>query len=137
MIYVGSATKITWNLSARTNKKPIVGEAVSEHSAFLGVVQKLDPLLNMPAIDRIVENGIYIVLFSRRLPGDFHWIIGIPTDLRRGRTMFVKFHARNSRGGAWSYEYAEQDLLSTASVLSFVKIGELNSCYTSPKCIIY
>ena len=51
--------------------------------------------------------------------------------------MFVKFHARNSPGGAWSYEYAEQDLLSTASVLSFVKIGELNSCYTSPKCIIY
>lgn len=69
----------------------------------------------------LINYDIYIALFERKAR-DFHWLIAIPTDLNK--RAFVKFHARNTVSGVWSYECAQHDLLASGSLVCFVRIGE-------------
>lgn len=68
----------------------------------------------MPASD------IFVALFHRMKSDSFHWIIAVAKD----DETYVKFHARNSIGGLWSYESVEQRILDSATLTALVKIGE-------------
>lgn len=69
----------------------------------------------------IVVGEIYAMLFSRAVPGTFHWVIGVGLDSRN----VMKLHATQRGASIWFFEYPppRHDVLQSQTVAAVIKIG--------------
>ncbi len=68
-------------------------------------------------------NDISVALFHRNKADRFHWAITISVS----PIVVVKFHARNTAGGFWSYQTDEQEISDSLGLVALVKIGPVSS----------